>query len=144
MQLRTWFSQPLISDETPKIWLLDLGGHSGGPMNVQKPTALDNKLTVPMRPTQAAVTAERPFQQQMQQALSSVDNLGKDVDSVLDGLHSSVNLQAEVRKHAACMSEQWKCSSLYKNFIDIYALQKVFERAEFFARNSCQFSVLLY
>ena len=41
------------------------------------------------------------------------------------------------------MSEQWKCSSLYKNFIDIYALQKVFERAEFFARNSCQFSVLL-
>ena len=36
-------------------------------MNVQKPTALDNKLTVPMCPTQAAVTAERPFQQQMQQ-----------------------------------------------------------------------------
>ena len=46
-------------------------------MNVQKPTALDNKLTVPMRPTQAAVTAERPFQQQMQQALSSVDSLAR-------------------------------------------------------------------
>ena len=42
------------------------------------------------------------------------------------------------------MSEQWKCSSLYRNSIDIYALQKVFERAEFFARNSCHFSVLLY
>ena len=67
-------------------------------MNVQKPTALDNKLTIPMRPTQAALTTERPFQQQMQQALSSVDNFGKDVDSVLDGLHSSVNLQAEVRQ----------------------------------------------
>ena len=66
-------------------------------MNVQKPTALDNKLT-PMRPTKAALTTERPFQQQMQQALSSVDNFGKDVDSVLDGLHSSVNLQAEVRQ----------------------------------------------
>ena len=76
-------------------------------MNVQKPTALDNKLTVPMRPTQAAVTAERPFQQQMQQALSSVDNFGKDVDSVLDGLHSSANLQAEVRQ-ARSMYERAK------------------------------------
>jgi RNAse (barnase) inhibitor barstar len=99
--------------------LLDLGGHSGGPMNVQKPTALDNKLTVPMRPTQAAVTTERPFQQQMQQALSSVDNFGKDVDSVLDGLHSSVNLQAEVRQarsmYERAMEVQQSLQKLYRH-----------------------------
>ena len=89
-------------------------------MNVQKPTALDNKLTVPMRPTQAAVvTAERPFQQQMQQALSSVDNFGKDVDSVLDGLHSSVNLQAEVRQarsmYERAMEVQQSLQKLYRH-----------------------------
>ena len=87
-------------------------------MNVQKPTALDNKLTVSMRPTQAAVTAERPFQQQMQQALSSVDNFGKDVDSVLDGLHSSVNLQAEVRQarsmYERAMEVQQSLQKLYR------------------------------
>ena len=87
-------------------------------MNVQKPTALDNKLTVPMRPTQAAVTAERPFQQQMQQALSSVDSFGKDVDSVLDGLHSSVNLQAEVRQarsmYERAMEVQQSLQKLYR------------------------------
>ena len=88
-------------------------------MNVQKPTALDNKLTVSMRPTQAAVTAERPFQQQMQQALSSVDNFGKDVDSVLDGLHSSVNLQAEVRQarsmYERAMEVQQSLQKLYRH-----------------------------
>ena len=87
-------------------------------MNVQKPTALDNKFTVPMRPTQAAVTIERPFQQQMQQALSSVDNFGKDVDSVLDGLHSSVNLQAEVRQarsmYERAMEVQQSLQKLYR------------------------------
>ena len=87
-------------------------------MNVQKPTALDSKLTVPMRPTQAAVTTERPFQQQMQQALSSVDNFGKDVDSVLDGLHSSVNLQAEVRQarsmYERAMEVQQSLQKLYR------------------------------
>ena len=87
-------------------------------MNVQKPTALDNKLTVPMCPTQAAVTAERPFQQQMQQALSSVDNFGKDVDSVLDGLHSSVNLQTEVRQ----------ARSMYERAMEVQqSLQKLYQ-----------------
>ena len=88
-------------------------------MNVQKPTALDNSLTVPMCPTQAAVTAERPFQQQMQQALSSVDNFGKDVDSVLDGLLSNVYLHAEVRQarsmYERAMEVQQSLQKLYRH-----------------------------
>ena len=86
-------------------------------MNVQKPTALDNKLTVSMHPTQTAVKTERPFQQQMQQALNSVDNFGKDVDSVLDSLHSSANLQAEVRQ----------ARSMYERAMEVrQSLQKLY------------------
>ena len=57
--------------------------------------------------------------QQMQQALSSVDNFGKDVDSVLDGLHSSVNLQAEVRQarsmYERAMEVQQSLQKLYRH-----------------------------
>ena len=88
-------------------------------MNVQKPTALDNKLTVSMHPTKTAETTERPFQQQMQQALNSVDNFGKDVDSVLDSLHSSANLQAEVRQarsmYERAMEVQQSLQKLYRH-----------------------------
>ena len=88
-------------------------------MNVHKPTALDNKLTVSMHPTQTAATIERPFQQQMQQALNSVDNFGKDVDSVLDSLPSSTNLQAEVRQarsmYERAMEVQQSLQKLYRH-----------------------------
>jgi hypothetical protein len=85
---------------------------------VQKPIALDNN-TVPMRPAQAAITTEVFFQQQMQLALSSVDNFGKDVDLALDGLPSSADLQAEVRQarsmYERAMEVQESLQKLYRH-----------------------------